>query len=404
VTAAVEPAVRALHAPPANAEQTDHGRFYVHPVTDERFMSVTTALKATPKDGLPPWAAGLAAAMAFTELPRLVVASRKRACGRSYARCEHDYTAPCDGCPCGDCRECVEKVLKNQHWVESSRRADEGTRVHKAIEHWVLHDGVWPTVDDDIKPYLKTFLQFVVDYGLTPESWEMTEGTILNRADGWGGTLDAHLRISWGRTELADDFCARLDAAGRDVVVTADAKTREKPKPQLYEDHSMQLAAYRRGEVILLRDGTEHPLPATDGGAILQLRPDGYLFRPVVTDDDTYGAFLGALRTYRWIVERGAASISSRSFPLPEAYKRDKANRKARARRTTAKAAGAPQSVHRFPMNGAKPAAKPAPAAKTTATKTAPPAAARRTTAESLGIPRDAFSGPRTLSDDTIPF
>jgi hypothetical protein len=382
------------------------GEYYTHPATGQQFVRVSTVLDTVSKDALVPWAAGLAAAAAFAELPRVVASSRTRPCGRTHTKCkpEHDWQIRCDSCACGDCRECVQKVLTNRHWVESSRRADEGTRVHKLIEQWVLSGGIMPDHTPDLAPYVAMFHAFVADYGLMPDSWEMAESTILNHTDGWGGTLDGQVRFSWGRTELADDLCARLGKVGSDVVVTLDGKTREGEGARIYVDHALQLAAYRRGEVLLLRDGTEHPLPPTDGAAILQMRPDGYALRPVVADEVTYEAFRSALALWRWLDGSGDASVQVRTFPLPEDYKRAKANRKARDRRASAKASGTPQSVHRFPMNGAKPAAKPAPAAKTTATKTAPPAAARRTTAESLGIPRDAFSGPRALSDDTIPF
>lgn len=386
------------------------GDWYTHPTTGEKFLRVTSALKVMPKEGLVPWAAGLTAKAAFAELPRVVAASRTRACGRTYARCGHDYRERCEGCPCGDCRDCMVKLLRNLHWVEKTRRADEGTRAHKAIEQWVLSGGVWPRLDDDIKPYIASFRKFVTDYGLTPESWEMTEATIINRTHGWGGTLDGQLRIRWGVTELADDFCARLCAyLGKppsDVLVTEDNKTREDPAAQLYQDHSAQLAAYRRGQFILFRDGTEVPLPPTDGGALLQLRPFGestedgdeedggcYTFRPLVTDDHTYQAFLGSLTAYRWVVERGSASIAVKSFPLPEEYKRDKRNRKAREKRAAAKS------------NGTQPAARtvkaPAAPTKTTTAKAQPPA---RTLAQRvLGNPTTAPDPFAAVGQGAIP-
>jgi hypothetical protein len=399
VTAAITRTWRELYTGPVEPD----GKFYTHPATGQQFVRVSTVLDMVAKDALVPWAAGLAAATAFDELPRVVASSRTRPCGRTHTKCkpEHDWRIRCDGCACGDCRDCVQKVLTNRHWVEKNRRADEGTAVHLLIKEWVLSGGVMPDHGPDLAPYVAAFLAFVADYGLTPDSWEMAESTILNHTDGWGGTLDGQVRFSWGRTELADDFCARIGKVGSDVVVTLDGKTREGEGAALYVDNALQLAAYRHGEVLLLRDGTEHPLPLTDGAAILQLRPDGHTLRPVLADDATYGAFRKLLGFWEWMQEVGEAAVQVRTFPLPEAYKREKANRRARDRRAAAKTKAA-DTVHRFPMNGARPVAKSAPAAKPV--KTTKPATPRRTAADALGIPRDAISGPRTLSPDDIPF
>lgn len=374
------------------------GKFYTHPATGRQYVRVSTILDMADKPALVPWAAGLAATTAFEELPRVVAASRTRACGHTYTKCDHDWQVRCDDCACGDCKECVRKALTNRHWVEKQRRADEGTRVHALIKDWVLSGGIMPDHTDDLAPYVAQFRQFVADYGLTPDSWEMAESTILNHTDGWGGTLDGQVRIPWGRTEAADDLCARLGKTGQDTVITLDGKTREGEGPAIYVDHALQLAAYRRGEVLLLRDGTEHPLPSTDGAAILQLRPDGYTLRPVLADDATYGAFLTLLGFWQWMDEVGEKAVQVRTFPLPEAYQRDKRNRKARERRAAAKkttpAPAAVQADNGFPIN------------KATTARRAPAAAGRRTTtaAAALGIRREPDPVPGSAYDDDIPF
>jgi hypothetical protein len=52
---------------------------------------------------------------------------------------------------------------------------------------------------------------------------------------------------------------------------------------------------------------------------IVQLRPNGYAVRPVTCDRGIYErGFLAALNMYRWLTEEGAASVSSRTFVLPE--------------------------------------------------------------------------------------
>lgn len=377
------------------------GKFYTHPATGRQYVRVSTVLDVVNKPALKPWAAGVTADATYAELPRVVASYRIRACGNTRNRCEHDWRVRCDACACGDCKECVHASLKNRHWVESQRRSDEGTRVHALIKEWVLSGGVMPGHDDDLTPYVAQFRQFVADYGLTPDSWEMAESTILNHTDGWGGTLDGQVRFHWGRTELADDLCARIGHVGSDVVVTLDAKTREGEGAALYVDHALQLAPYRRGEVLLLRDGTEHPLPPTDGAAILQVRPDGYTLRPVLADDATYGAFLKLLGFWQWMDEVGEKAVQVRTFPLPEAYKRDKTNRKARDRRAAAKKttpakAAPPPTSEGFPIN----------TATTTRARRAPAAASQRSTsaAGALGIRREPAPVEGSPFNDDIPF
>lgn len=371
------------------------GKFYTHPGTGRQYVRVSTVLDNLGKEALVRWSAGLTADHTFAQLPRIVAASRTKACGNTRNRCEHDWRMRCDACPCRNCKDCVHAELKNRHWVESQRRADEGTRVHALIKEWVLSGGIMPDHADDLTPYVTAFRTFVADYGLTPDSWEMAESTILNHTHGWGGTLDGQLRISWGRTELADDFCARLGHVGSDVVVTVDGKTREGEGAQLYVDHPLQLAPYRRGEVMLLRDGTEHPLPPTDGAAILQLRPDGYTFRPVLADDATYEAFLKLLGVWQWLEEVGEKAFQVRTFPLPEDYQRDKRNRKAREKRAAGKTTTARPTPagDGFPINKA-------------ATTRRAPAAGRRTAtaADALGVGREPAPVPGSANDDGIPF
>lgn len=83
----------------------------------------------------------------------------------------------------------------------------------------------------------------------------------------------------------------------------------------LFDEHALQLSAYRRGEVILFDDGSEAPLQPTDGGAVLQLRPNGYLFRPVVTDETVYSIFLALLMSASWTFEHGHETVLVRAFP-----------------------------------------------------------------------------------------
>ena len=307
----------AEHTGPALATSDERGRTYTHPTTGETFISVTTALKAVNKEALVFWAAGLAAQAAIDNLPRLITATRIKACGNTWARCAHDWRLKCSTCPCEKCPACVAKWLRDRHIAESSRRADEGTRAHDVIEHWVLNDGEILQHDADIDPSVAQFLAFVADYGLTPKSWEMAEATVINREYGYAGTLDQVVRIQSTNSPKAAEVCARL---GRDeVLLLADTKTRGKSgEAAIYPEHALQCSGYRNCTHVLLPDGREEPLPAVDGAFVLQLRPDGYEMRLVVADDRTFGAFLSVLSLAKWQWQFATASVSTRAFPAPK--------------------------------------------------------------------------------------
>jgi hypothetical protein len=63
-------------AGPANSvtDEETGARVYIHPITGERFDSVTTILDIVAKDGLPYWAAKVVQEKAVDMLPQLVAA------------------------------------------------------------------------------------------------------------------------------------------------------------------------------------------------------------------------------------------------------------------------------------------------------------------------------------------
>lgn len=364
---------------------------YIQPLTLERFYSVTSALDGREGEELSKrWRPSLAAKAAFAELPRVVAASRIPACGRTNNRCEHPYNERCGDCGCGDCKECMIRWLTYRHFAESSRRANEGTEFHDWVQAWVLSGGRKDKdVRPEVRPYVNTFLQFVIDAGLTPDSWEMSEATILNRADGWGGTLDAHLRFDATATPLALKICKKFGQ--KNPLVTADTKTREKPGAAFFPNNAKQLAPYCRGEVVLLDDGRELPLPKTAGGLVLQFRPDGYGWRRVDTSDECYAEFLRNLASLKWDIEFATKSTQVKTFPdldIPDMPVPVKA---ARARKAAAPKAPAGTATNTAPARPVKRAAK-----STTAVR-------HRTAAESLGIfaTSAASPAPREVHPDS---
>lgn len=334
--------IGAARVGPANSftDEESGERWYVYDKYG-RLLSVTTAFRAIAKMGLMIWAAQLAARHAFIELPTVITASRKKPCGKTTNRCGHDdWRATCERCPCGECRTCVEKWLADRHKAESSRRADEGSRVHDVIEWWSLHNEYRPH-DPDIAPYVTAFKAFADEYGLTPESFILAEGTVINPADRYAGTTDGIIRFDATATDAAAKLVAKVlrhrgeyahiktskaivNAVVRDkrtVDLIVDWKTREKTledgSPRFYPEQAMQIAGYRWAPIIRLK-GTEVevPMPATDGGVIIQLRPDGATPRLAVVDEGTYAGFLHALGLYLWLVEQGPTAIGAYTFSL----------------------------------------------------------------------------------------
>jgi hypothetical protein len=327
-----------------SVEESDDGRWYI--IDSQRLMSVTTAFNAIAKRGLVPWAGKLAAELAFLALPSLVTASRKRPCGNSTNKCRHDPDVTCERCPCLECRGCVSQWVARRHERETARRADEGTRVHDMAEWWSFHGEIKDHAED-IAPYVKTFQVFVDDYGITPDDVLLAEALLVHREIGAAGTTDGIIRFHAERSEAAAKLISRLrqvpwkkaQKLKLTVDLLIDYKTRENDTAKLYPEYALQLAGYRHFPVARIKN-TDHEelLQATDGGLIIQLRPDGYTARPVVCDEDTYrNGFLPALNLYRWLTESGPASISSYTFVLPETLA-------ARARKAAKEKAAAEQS------------------------------------------------------------
>lgn len=331
-------------AEPAQRRTNDDGsKYYVHPSRTEdvpqpgggvlvrpaRYVSVTTALSVVAKPALVFWSANLAAGRAMSNLPKLIAAARREDCGRARAR-----TEPLG---CGTCSACVEHWVAIFHHGEKERRAREGSAVHDVLEWWIL-TGEWvykPRADwgeyaptpDEMAPYIASLKAFIADYGLKPESFLASECTVFNHTLRYAGTLDTIVEVK-PVTRKAAELCARINhAIGQPpdppVRVLVDAKSREGEKAQLYGEHPLQLAAYRFAETMLPKlahANMETEMMATDGAVILQVRPDGYTFRPVVTDGNTVKAFRAVLDLHAWYDEHGERDTQVQAFPKPDGW------------------------------------------------------------------------------------
>lgn len=324
---------------PIHHTNDDGSRYYIRtdPATGEEqhYWSVTTALSIKDKSGLKRWAAMLAARRAMDNIPKLLRAQRIEPCERTWHR-----TEPLG---CGECPPCVQKWVQNYHYGESSRRALEGSAVHDGIEAWIK-TGVLPNaatlanlpaagggtyierhpdITKMLPPYLERTEQWIADYGLRPDMFFASEMTVYNHTHRYAGTSDGGLRLE-PVNERAARLVARIRGDLRDepVLMLIDCKSREGEDKKLYDDHPLQLAAYRRAETCRPSKAAERefPMPTTEGALVFQPRPDGYTFEPVSTGEEEFQAFLAALRLHRWTVDHGPASIAVKTYPLPDGW------------------------------------------------------------------------------------
>jgi hypothetical protein len=278
---------------PVNAvTDTETGsRWYVHPITGERFISVTTVLSNVAKYGLPDWSAGLTADAAFQHLPRL------------NASVLHD---PCNATgddACGLCRACVRVWLANRHNDVRDTAASLGTRLHEAAEHHTLF-GPGGSVDAEVQPFADRYLQWVEQW---KPAFSASEMTVISRKWGYAGTLD--WIATFEEANLPDKF---KDLAGLNVL--GDNLTGKSIAIQ----KGWQVCAYTHADAVLLPDGSEEPLPEIGGGLVLHIRPERPAqVRRVDISTKTHQNFIHLLRAVEGL-NAGLNSVLSRPFSLKE--------------------------------------------------------------------------------------
>ncbi len=278
---------------PTNADTNDETgeRHYIHPITGERFVSVTTILQVVAKTGLPYWAAKTVQEYALEQIPLLVQSLRRRACDSK----GNDR--------CGLCRDCVALDLRRAPDRLRDEAADRGKRIHHIAERHTLTGEIDPHADD-IAPYVEQYLKWRHQFQPTFDASEMT---VLNRAHGYAGTLDAIVRLGW---------CPPATKHLIGVPLVEDTKSGK----GVYPEYALQLAAYRWAERVLLPLGDEVDLPdVSDTGLLLQVRPDNYYSRPVQIGQPTFDAFLRVLDFYRWQQEQADDVIGRAMYKPPTA-------------------------------------------------------------------------------------
>jgi hypothetical protein len=249
-------------------------RYYVWPSRDrqetERYWSVTTIIDgAFPKPALLGWAVKQTAIYAIENLDLLRLHLKKDLN-------EHGQLPPPDpetGKPSGEGGQEAYKLLWNGRFAKSQRAADLGSRVHEAIETYVL-DKPAPAWPKDIAPYLEQALAFLRHFEVMVE---MTEAAVYNRMQKYAGRLDMIATIA-------------------DKRWLVDFKTGS----GVYPEAALQMAAYKNAEFIGKPDKTEEPMPEIECAAVVHLQPTHYSFIPVDIGETVYNHFLYGREVFRW--------------------------------------------------------------------------------------------------------
>jgi hypothetical protein len=283
----------------APTTREDDSRFYTYPPTGEDLDSVTTVIAGTNnKPWIKKWYGSSATAWCVDNLTLLARTLKNK--GR---------------------KEAID-LGKDEAERLRSIKADAGTYVHdvqEALIYWaasgqggaeialpVLPGHLIGAMYDD-EPIAKVtdfmvdgFISFVTDFNPV---FLATEMQVYNQPLGIAGTLDMIIAldgygISIGTGHRGADRV--VASPGETLVPCVDTKTGRNPEGTWKE----QLAAYRRMRECLLPLGEVRPMPATNCGAVLHLRPeypDGYLLMLVSASDDeaAWGRFQKAVSVYR---------------------------------------------------------------------------------------------------------
>lgn len=250
---------------PKHARDTPRGRYYSDPAGGPDLVSVTNVLDTAVNKSmaLVPWGVKLTVEHIFDNW----LAIARRVLG--------DRTA-------------LTKEIKAIHREARERAADLGDRVHAAAEARLLRA---PIADDpEVAPYLAQFDLWLASWGVDIDKHvEATECTVLHRRLGYAGTGDLIIWLPTGPDDQPELW----------LIDYKSSATR--PAKSVYPENTLQLAALRYAETVLLPDDTEQPMPRIERTGVLNLRAASHALVPMPAGRDAHRAFRGALENTRWL-------------------------------------------------------------------------------------------------------
>lgn len=250
---------------PKHARATEQGRYYTDPAGGPDLVSVTNVIDTAVNKSmaLVPWGVKLTVEHV---LDNVVDIARRVLLDRAS----------------------LTREIKAIHKAVREAAADLGDRVHTAAEHRLLGA---PIADDpEVAPYLHQFDLWLKSWGVDiDEHVEATECTVLHRRLGYAGTGDLIIWLPTG-----DGGRMELWLIDYKSSATRSAKS-------VYPENTLQLAALRYAETVLLPDDTEQPMPRIERTGVLNLRAKSHALVPMPAGRDAHRAFRGALETTRWL-------------------------------------------------------------------------------------------------------
>lgn len=261
------------YAPPIRRRKYGRGHGYVD-ANGVKVPSVTSILKALPKDALVNWAGNATAEAALNrwdELGGMKPAERLAA-------------------------------MKKARYEDRDTAANRGTEVHKFAERYIQGEEV--PIPDDIAGHVESYISWVDDWQPTPL---FVEATVMSHTHGYAGTTDIAVEFTGPEViGLLAEQMDRPDLADRDrVTAIGDPKTN---RSGIFAETALQVAAYRFCDVYM--DGEDEiPMPEFDFAFALWVRGDGYEFRPLVAGREQLREFLYVRQVLRFDTETGPTYV-----------------------------------------------------------------------------------------------
>lgn len=280
-------------AAPNNARNTTHGgRFYIWG-RGERYWSVTTILKALPKDALKFWAAKQVAEFAVDRSKTWFTMNRDEAV---------DW-------------------LKREPLRFTNERAGFGTAVHAAAEAYAIKKPIRGDFDEEERKAIGHFMAWLNLWGV---EFLAVEASVYNRTQKYAGTLDAIIRVQLSRLQelygpALIPWEPRPGNGYVDLLVDYKTGGDVDEGKGVYPEAALQLAAYGNAEFMGMPNGTEAPLPTLDGALVLQVQAAGWRAVPAnALDPKVFKSFLFTREVFRWLEETSKEVLGTPLLPLPE--------------------------------------------------------------------------------------
>jgi hypothetical protein len=273
---------------------------------DLQLWSVTTIIGVLDKPALLYWAAEQTALAALHQ-------------SRTWQAMLADEDGKCDHLDATRCQPLKWLRDARTRPLPGRRSATElGEAVHAACESYAL-TGTRPEVDDEVRPFLDRFDEWLQKFG---PSYEAVEVTVYRPDLGYAGTADAFLTID-GVRYIADYKTSRssVDGYGRPT----------RPYP---EQVALQLAAYRHAKYAAVwrprryekwrrryyllgpdEQALAVPVPEVDTGLVIHLTPDHCDAYPIRCDEQVFESYLAVQDAARWVYQESRGVMGDPLVP-----------------------------------------------------------------------------------------